>query len=317
MPLRVTRHGANVLYVTLVAVLLASGWAALAHDEVRVVDLFAANLTTEILSLLVTLALVHRYLARQERAMRLRGSMGGVRRAGRALHAMAEAWSDLVKGALVRAPEPRPSRLSELFAGDLTAALVYLDPDAPQVRTAAHALRSARETLRAVVTTYGASLDPFYLAAIDDLGDDAFLDLFASLDDPGGDAVPQHGLRAVRHARALHFDRLELAIDCHNRIAADAARLRDLRTAPRGDAYSAAIPPDVDLRVPVEFAPEWWSVAPRPGAIRTVRFRDAGIPQADETAPPPMRPVGVNAPSDNELPNDPDAVRPFPYSVPA
>ncbi len=268
-PLRHTgRLGPHSLYAALACLLTVSAWAAVARADLRVVDLFAANLATEVLGLIVTLVLVHRYLERQERALRLHGSMGGVRRAGRALEAMTVAWADLVKGAVTRAPEPLPTELADLFAEDVTAALPYLDASAPEVLAAAAALRDARASLRTVITTYGAGLDPIYLAAIDDLGDDPFLDLFASL----GEEPLRNGnrsLRVPRDFRALHFDRLLLAIDGHNRIASDIARLRNRRTAPRRDAYSAPVTLDVDLRVHTDVRPEWWSVDPAAGSLRS------------------------------------------------
>lgn len=307
------RIGPHPLYVALAGLLTVSAWAALAHGDVRVVDLFAANLTAEILGLLVTLVLVQRYLERQERAQRLRGSMGGVRRAGRALEVMASAWAELVKGAAARVPEPRPAGLAELFAEDMTSALAHLDPEAESVHGTAAALREARATLRGVISTYGAGLDPIYLAAIDDLADDAFLDLFATVDRMR--AQTPRALRAARHDRTLHFDRLLLALDWHNRIAADAARLRDRRTAPRGGAWSAALPPDVDLRVHTGLNAEWWSVAPRPGTLRSVRFRDAALPDPDTTARHDVRSRQVKVLSDNDIRDAGSAERPFPVEA--
>ena len=276
------RHAGHAIYVALLALLGLSAWAALEHGNSRAVDLFAANLATEALGLIVTLVLVHRFLERQERALRLRGSLGALRRSGQALGAMVSVWTELVKGGLERAPEPRPTALDELFAADLTASLAHVDAKLPAVVAASQRLTVARDTLRAIVSTYGANLDPIYLGAIDDLTDDAFLTLVTDND---GLAAPSWAHGGVRSARAIHFERLRLAIDCHNELARDAARLRDRRTAPRGDGYAASLPLDADLRVSNEVRPEWWSVAPRPASLRSVRFRDADIPEADAGVP--------------------------------
>ena len=272
------RHAAHAVYVALAGLLGLSAWSALALSGSPAVDLFAADLATEALGLIVTLVLVHRFLERQERALRLRGSLGALRRSGRALGVMAAAWTELVKGSLERAPQPRPTALDELLAPDLTAALVHIDASAPAVRAAAARLAEARDTLRAVISTYGANLDPVYLGAIDDLTDDAFLALATDAD---GLAAPAWAHVGLRSARAVHFERLLLAIDCHNELARHAARFRDRRTAPRGDGYGPVLPLDADLRVADVVTSEWWSVAPRPASLRSVRFRDAQIPHAD------------------------------------
>ena len=303
------RHAGRLVYVSLVVLLGLSGWAALAYGGTRAVDLFAADLATEVLGLIVTLVLVHRFLERQERALRLRGSLGALRRSGRALSAMVAAWTELVKGSLERAPEPRPTGLDELLAADLTAALAHVEAGAPAVRAAAQRLAEARDTLRAVVSTYGSNLDPVYLGAIDDLTDDTFLSLVTDAD---GLAAPAWAHGGLRSARAIHFERLLVAVDCHNGLARDAARLRDRRTAPRGDGYAATLPLDADLRVPDAVPAEWWSVAPRPASLRTVRFRDAEIPQADVLELPRHPSLAVRSLSDKDLAVSMPAVRAFP-----
>jgi hypothetical protein len=292
------RHAGRIVYAVLFALLAGSVWAALGRSSSRVVELFASNLATEVLGLIVTLVIVQRFLERQERALRLRGSLGALRKSGRALSAMATAWSELVKGAVERAPEPRPTSLYEVLAPDLTSSLAHAAPAHPVVMAASRRLAEARDTLRSVVSTYGANLDPIYLGAIDDLADDAFL---ALVTDEDGMHAPAWAHGGVRSARASHFERLLVAIDCHNQLARDAARLRDRRTAPRADGYSASLPLDADLRVGVTLAAEWWSVEPRPAALRSVRFRDAVIPEADarRADAPPAR--HVNRLQDNDL----------------
>ena len=292
------RHSGRIVYAVLLVLLAGSVWAALQEGESRVVDLFASNLATEVLGLIVTLVIVQRFLERQERALRLRGSLGALRKSGRALSAMATAWSELVKGAVERSPDPRPTSLYEVLAPDLTASLSLALPSHPTVVAASRRLAEARDALRAVVSTYGANLDPIYLGAIDDLADDAFL---ALVTDEDGMRAPAWAHGGIRSARANHFERLLLAIDCHNQLARDAARLRDRRTAPRGDGYGPSLPLDADLRVGVTVAAEWWSVEPRPGALRSVRFRDADIPKADASGVVPVRLVDVNSLADNEL----------------
>lgn len=308
------RGGAQLVYLALTGLLGLSAWAAIRHGDRPLVDLFAGNLAAEALGLIVTLVLVQRYLERQERALRLRGSLGAVRRSGRALARMVDAWTELVKGGLERAPEPRPAELAEVVAPDLTAALLHLDPRLPEVIAAARNLADARDALRAVIAMYGARLDPIYLGAIDDLTDDPFL---AALSDAATlqRTTPddfRSVLRAARATRVIHFERLLLAIQCHNQLARDAARLRDPRTAPRGDGYTTPLPLDVDLRVHTPVAPEWWSVAPRPGSLRAVRFRDDAFPDANARARSDLPPDLSNALGPNDLGLSDGAVRPFP-----
>ena len=285
---RVTRgrHGTRVVYGVIAGLLVASAWAALRHGGVRAVELFAANLATEAFGLLVTLAVVHRFLEGQERALRLRGSLGAVRRTGRALADMVDAWTTLVKGGLVRAPEPRPIGLAEMLAADLTAALSHLDPSDGTVVAAARRLAEARDVLRGIIATYGTTLDPVYLGAIDDLIDDPVLAYFADVLPSGATTLRRHQsvLGSARSARATHFHRLLVAVDYHNQLAREASRQRDRRTAPLGDGYAPALPLDIDLRVATQVAPEWWSVTPRPGTLRAVRNRDGAIPEADVPA---------------------------------
>ena len=305
------RHAGHAVYVVLLALLGASVWAALAGGGSRAVDLFAADLATEALGLIVTLVVVHRYLERQERALRLRGSLAALRRSGRALSAMVSVWSELVKGSVARTPESRPAAAEELFASDLTAALAFVDPKLPAVGEACARLAEARDTLRAVVSTHGPNLDPVYLGAIDDLTDDAFLGLVTDAD---GFAAPAWAYGGVRSARAIHFERLLVAIECHNALARDAARLRDRRTAPRGDGYAAALPLDADLRVPDSVSPEWWSVAPRPGSLRTVRFRDGGIPHTDAGGMDPDVASGAKSLPAIQIAGGRPVVQPFPVA---
>ena len=309
------RRGAHLVYVALAGLLGVSAWAAIRHGENRVVDLFAANLATEALGLVVTLVLVHRFLERQERALRLRGSLGAVRRAGRALALMVDVWTEMVKGGLERAPEPKPTELAELLAPDLVAALVHVDASRPEVAAAAERLAQARDALRTIIATYGSTLDPVYLGAIDDLTDDPFLAAIAG--DAAAGMTHEERFRSVaraRSARITHFERLLLAVDYHNLLARDAARLRDRRTAPRGDGYTPSLPLDVDLRVHVGVSTEWWSVAPRPGSLR-VRFRDADVPEADGIAAAPELSGRANALSRNDVCDPAGAVRGFPLPV--
>ena len=306
------RHAGHAIYVALFALLGLSAWAALTRDSSRAVELFASNLATEVLGLIVTLVLVNRFLERQERALRLRGSLGALRKSGRALSAMVSAWSELVKGGLERAPEPRPTALHDVLAVDLTGSLAHLDAQDPIVAGASARLAAARDALRTIVSTYGANLDPLYLGAIDDLTDDPFLALVTDAD---GFVAPTWAHGGIRSARAIHFERLLVAVACHNQLARDAARLRDRRTAPRADGYSVALPLDADLRVADQVSAEWWSVAPRPGTLRSVRFRDAVIPEADV-------PAASTTPSsdDKSLAHNPFAVsarpvRAFPVAI--
>ena len=102
------RYAGTAVYVALFALLGLSAWSAIARPSSRVIELFAANLAAEVLGLIVTLVLVQRFLDRQERALRLRGSLGALRKSGRALTTMVDTWAELIKAGVERAPESRP-----------------------------------------------------------------------------------------------------------------------------------------------------------------------------------------------------------------
>lgn len=273
-------------------------WSGAGREEI------VTNLATELFGLVITLAFVQRYFERQERARRLRGSIGAVRRTARALAALTEACASLAKGSLERAPEPRPTSLAEVLAPDLTAALAYCDAGASAPLLAD--VPEAREVLRDVVVR-GGSLDPIYLGALDELVDDPFLALLVER----GRGLAADGARHTafgtgRIQREAFFDRLLLAVELHNEVAAEAARLRDRRDVRRAGAFTGGIGVDRDLAVPVGFAPEWWSVAPRPGALRaatraTVRKRDAAFPEADDDAVRGATSQSANSGYDSDL----------------
>ncbi|NIV22026.1 MAG: hypothetical protein GWN54_16175, partial [Gammaproteobacteria bacterium] len=56
-------------------------------------------------------------------------------------------------------------------------------------------------------------------------------------------------LRTARGSREAHFQRLLRAVHLHNELAAEAAEVRDRRTAPRTSLVGMELPMDHDLKV--------------------------------------------------------------------
>ncbi|MCI0434779.1 MAG: hypothetical protein L0271_14230, partial [Gemmatimonadetes bacterium] len=223
------------IYLLLAAIALSATAASIFLRRVDWIDRFGPNFATEVLGILITLVFVHRFLEQQDRARRLRGSIGALRKASRALTRMADAWGAVVKGSLRRMPAERPSSLETLFTPFVTETLVELDPSALRpsedggdpvrwTTWTANELAAAQLQLHQIIVTYATSLDPAYIEAIDELVDDPFLRLFAGLAIQPPDARAWRvRLNTGRALREAHFDRLLHAVALHNRIAADAA----------------------------------------------------------------------------------------------
>jgi hypothetical protein len=266
------------LYLALAGVVLVSTAVSLRYRDHPLVDQFGAEIATDALGILVTLAVVQRMLERQERARRLRGSMGALRRGRGVLQEMATAWADLIKGALAGEPDPRPGVLEEIFAPGTTEALLDLDLSAALpagaggegtcARWGVGRLLDARAALRDLGATFGATLDPLYLEALDSLADNPFLELVGGL---AGAAAPDQRewrvrLSTWRTLRIGHFERLLGAVAMHNELAREAGRLRARATTPRTDMLGIELEPDHDLRVSQDVPTAWWQAEPRPGA---------------------------------------------------
>jgi hypothetical protein len=269
----------RTIYVVLISIVVVSVLAEVFFRDLDMVDRFAPNIATESMGILLVVLFVQRYLERQERAQRLRASIGGLRKASRALQRMAETWGQLVKGTLPREPEPSPREVNELFETHYTEELAHCDPAAtrnrsgiepePWVRWASREVTAACGLLNQIIIAYSGALDPAYVEAIDELVDDPFLHLFGEL----ASATPEARTWTVRMntGRALretHFARLVAAINLHNSLAGDAAAVRTRRMAPRTGTIGMELPLDHDLRVNTEIQRRWWSDLPTLGALR-------------------------------------------------
>ena len=270
------------VYLVLAALVLLTTIASVVLREVEWVDRFGPNLSTEVFGILITLVFVHRFLEQQDRARRLRGSIGALRKASRALTRMADGWGALVKGSLRRMPAERPSSLDTLFTTYVTESLVDLDPSAARrssdpdqdeqawVGWAAKEVLAAQQTLHDIIVTYGPSLDPAYVEAVDDLVDDPFVQRFARIvADQNNTRAWRVQLNTARALREAHFDRLLHTIALHNRIAAEAATVRTRRQAPRSGSIGVTLALDYDLKVPTRRDAGWWAQAPAPGTLCT------------------------------------------------
>jgi hypothetical protein len=259
------------LYITLGAIVLVSVVASLMFSRVPWVDRFGAELATEALGILLTLVFVQRFLERQERARRLRGSIGALRKGGRALSSIAWTWADLIRSSMRKAPPHAPASLTDLFVSHNTECLAQWDPRAehrdggqPTETSgswALHRFQSAQEALNEIIIAYGGSLDPGYVEAVDELVDDPFLRIIREVaaDEELDPRDWRQRLNAARAHRDAHFNRLVQAIAIHNRLATEAGQLRSRRTAPRTGTVGLKLSLDHDLRVPLTLDQKWWN----------------------------------------------------------
>lgn len=277
----------RVVYIIIGTIILASVIASSFFYDIWWVERFAPGVATDSFGILLTLVFVHRFLERQERSRRLRGSIGALRRGSRALLDMAEAWAELVKGTLPRVPGDPIHTYLDLFALHLVENVTYADPHStrmedgadpqPWVQYMAFRVERARQALNEVIVSYSASLDPGYVEAIDEIVDDGFLRMFDQMASAEIDARTWRvRMNAARAARETFFARLVAAIRLHNELARDAATVRSRRIAPRTGSVGMELPLDHDLRVELELPRRWWSLDPKPGSIRSHAERPAG-----------------------------------------
>jgi len=274
------------VFLTLILIIIVSTIAEILYRDIDLVDRFAPNIATESMGILLVLIVVQRYLERQERAQRLRGSIGGLRKASRALQRFNDTWAVLVKGTLPRLPEPLPRHLGELLEPHYTEELAHLDAlglrgapgdGEPWMRWAHRELDVAATLLNQIIIAYSGALDPAYVEAIDELVDDPFIGFLGRLmtesADPRSWRVEMNAGRALRE---VHFARLNATIALHNELARDAAAVRTRRIAPRTGTIGMELPLDFDLRVEIELDKRWWSGAPGIGALRVETDRASG-----------------------------------------
>jgi hypothetical protein len=258
------------LFIALGAIVVVASVVSKIGEGNEWVDRYSANLATETLGILLTLVFVRRFLERQERARRLRGSIGALRKGSRALSTIAWTWGEVIRSSLRRLPSDPPHTLSQLLSGHLTEELSYWEPGVERResdgstesagRWATHRFQNAQEALSEIIVTYGGSLDPSYVEAIDELVDDPFLRLVKELTAEGN--VEQREFRikmnAARAYREAHFHRLLQAIAVQNELATEAGQLRSRRTAPRTGSVGLKLELDHDLKVHLSVDPKWW-----------------------------------------------------------
>lgn len=276
-------------YGFLAALFLVSLLVSLVWSDHELVDRYVPNLTSEVLGIIITLAFVQRLLQRQERARRMRASIGAFRRGGRALSRLLHAWADLLKGC--HADEDPPRQLERLLAPHCTEQLAQLDvrrrteeaPDRRWLDWLLEEVDASLAELNRIVVAYGGSLDPAYTEAVDELIDDPFLQLVRQL--AADDVEPQiwrTRMHMNRGHREDYFRHLLATAELHDRLAAEAATVRSRERAPRTGALGMELPRDYDLKVNVNFGREWRTAVPAPGSLRTAR-----LPASSETRQQP------------------------------
>jgi hypothetical protein len=266
-----TLRGAYRLLVTLFVIALG---AALLWPENPFVDRFAPNAATEIFGIIITLAFVHRLLYRQERARRVRSSIGAYRRANWALTRLIRTWADVVKGC--HRGDELPRTLPRLFASHVVEAIGMLDAQRAvsdeSAETWAHRLHHELEhsmaQLNRIILSYSSVLDPAYTEAVDELIDHPFVALIGQLASSAADAKAWRvGVRTQRGHIDDFFQHLLSTIALHNRLAAEAAAVRSRGRSPRSGTLGMELERDHDLRITLELGTAWRRAEPQPGSL--------------------------------------------------
>ncbi|CAN5712288.1 hypothetical protein BH23GEM9_BH23GEM9_33480 [soil metagenome] len=271
-------HMVGGLYWLLAGLFLVSLSVALVWPHNELVDRFVPNFTSEVLGIFITLAVVQRLLQRQERARRMRASIGAFRRGGRALARLLGAWADILKGC--HADEDPPRQVERLFAPHITEQLAQLDlnrrrgeePHQRWVDWLLAEIDAALVEINRVVVAYGGALDPAYTEAVDELIDDPFLQLVRDL--VAADADPnlwRTRMHMNRGHREDYFRHLASTAELHNRLAAEAATVRSRERAPRTGALGMELPRDYDLKVVLQLDRDWRAASPTPSSLRVTR----------------------------------------------
>jgi hypothetical protein len=267
-----------ILYMILGTLVVAAAAVSQLAPDSELAQRFGPNLATETFGILITLVFVQRFLERQDRVRRLRSSLGALRRGSRALARLMEAWAVLVKGGLRNPPRYPPDSFLELFEPHHTQVLSDLDPGAdagnpeglPWCVWAAREIRACRDALQEIIRVYGTSLDAEYVEVLDALIDDEYIDIFLDLTDGDDETAAdwQVRIRQTSGAREAHFRRLRAAVEEHNRLAHEAASIRDPKRLPKTQGVGVDLPPDWDLRVHHAVSGSWWKGEPAPAALR-------------------------------------------------
>jgi len=274
---RVSASYLRVVYIVLAIIVVAATVVTIVFHDVPIVDRFGANLATETLGILLTVVFVHRFLDLQDRARRLRASVGALRKGSRALDRFVTTWVALLKG-VHRPNRPAPVNVSGLFADHVTEDLRYCNPFSERptedggterwIVWAAHHFANAQRSLGEIIVTYGASLDPGYVEVLDELVDDPFLQVISELAAQPPDARAWRvRLNTARALREAHFERLLRTVRLHNRLASEAAAVRTRSGAPRSSALGVGLALDADLRVETRID-DVWRIPPEVGALR-------------------------------------------------
>ncbi|MGH7471111.1 MAG: hypothetical protein ACRENP_24445 [Longimicrobiales bacterium] len=268
------------VYFLLIGIIIAAVVVSIVWRNLDVVDRFGANLATETLGILLTVVFVRRFLEQNERSRRLRASIGALRKARRALGELTDTWATLIKGSLPQRPAEGLGDLRDLCSPDQSDALLWLDtsartPSEPSelwLTWAARRLRSALAALDAIIGTYGGTLDPEYVEALDAVVDDPFTRLVEELADASVDAQKWRvTLNTARSVRSTHFDRLLQILKLHNQLSKEAAAVRAKGIGPRSETLGVELSPDHDLRLETRLEEAWWKRRPTPGSLRIAR----------------------------------------------
>jgi hypothetical protein len=270
-PADYTLRGAYRLLFTLLVLALG---AALLWPDHEIVDRFAPNAATEIFGIIITLVFVHRLLYRQERARRMRASIGAFRRANWALARLIQVWADVVKGCHRGSELPRS--LPRLFAPHVVDDVGLLDirrtvsPDSTETwgQKLAHELESSLTELNRIILAYGGVLDPAYTEAIDEIIDHPFVKLTHELTHNGTDPRRwRMGIRAQRGHVEDFFHHLLTTVALHNALAAEAAGVRSRGRAPRSGTLGMELERDYDLRIQTDLNAAWRAADPAAGSL--------------------------------------------------
>lgn len=279
--------GLRPTYWLLLALVVIAVMLTMRAPENSWVGRFGPNFATDTFGILLTLVFVQRFLDQQDRARRLRSSIGGLRKATRALVRVNHMWRAVIRGTLPQPPEIPPGTIHALYAPHFTETLIALDPsllrdaDDPTASTwlrwLVDELHALQETLRTVIVAYGPSLDPVYVEAMDEVVDDRFIVTLHELAQGGVTAASWRvTLNRTRGAREEHFAKLLRLIETHNQLAAEAAKLRSRRSMPRSGTIGIALSPDADIRVPDVLERRLWNAPPMPATLRADRTGGAG-----------------------------------------